>query len=298
MRVDQALDRAIHNLIEGGLTLSPRLEAEVLLADLLEVDRLRLRTHSETALTADQVVAYDIRVGRRAAREPVAHILGYRDFHRYRFQVSPAVLIPRPETEQIIDLVTTDLRPPAGARILDLCTGSGCIGITLLKELSEMGRPCKVVLTDISNDALIIARKNLLQIAPELSRQCRLFQGDLDEALPDSERAAQFTMIVSNPPYIGRDEAVNLEPEVRDHEPALALFHEDPPGLYRRIFAAARDLLVEDGTLILELGPRYASQLLAMAQEFFVSAAATPAAELRKDYAGLDRILVAKKPRA
>ncbi|MEQ9363354.1 MAG: peptide chain release factor N(5)-glutamine methyltransferase [Leptospirales bacterium] len=291
MRIAEALGLAIEALTAGGIPAGARFEAENLLADLLRVDRLRLRSHSEIELTPDQAQAFDERIRRRAGREPAAHILGFREFHRYRFSVSPEVLIPRPETEQIIDLATGEFHSARPARILDLCTGSGCIGITLLQEFNQAGLDCDVVLTDLSSGAIAMARKNLVQVAPDFARRCRLYQGDLDEALPEAERVLGFHIIVSNPPYIGTDEAEELAPEVRDFEPAMALFHADPLALYRRIFVAARELLTDDGVLLLELGPRFAKDLRTIAGEFFARS------QLRKDYAGLDRVLVATEPR-
>ena len=289
----QSVQRALRTAVQRFETSqieTPRLDAEMLLADLLGVDRLKLRTHSDAELTVEQEAAFGLRVDRRAAREPVAHILGYRDFHRYRFRVTPAVLIPRPETEHIVDYIVDELRPARGSRILDLCTGSGCIGLTLLKELERAGRRCHVTLTDLSEAALDVARENLTLIAPELIDQCALYCGDLDDALPESERANSYAVIVSNPPYIAPGEAGDLAPEVRDHEPALALFHADPPALYRRIFAAARALLTPNGTLV--LGPRWGAELLAEASSMFTRA------ELRRDYAGIDRMLIAGGPRS
>ncbi|MCR9143412.1 MAG: peptide chain release factor N(5)-glutamine methyltransferase [bacterium] len=294
MRIQQALARSIEDLEAGGLASEARFEAEVLLADLLDVDRLRLRTHSETELKPDQVTEFFARIKRRAAREPTAHILGFREFHRYRFIISPDVLVPRPETEQIVELAAGELRPPGQKiRVLDLCTGSGCIGVTLLQEFTGANTECDMVLTDLSRAALAIARKNLVQIvAPEAARRCRLYQGDLDLALPEPERILGFDLIVSNPPYIGIDESAELAPEVRDYEPHMALFHDNVLGLYRRILIAARELLKAKGTLILELGPRFAEEILKIANENFEFA------ELRKDYAGLDRVLIAKQARA
>lgn len=293
MRLDRALQAAAERLNAAGID-QPRFEAEVLLADLLSADRVQLRAFPERELDAGLVQDFLARVDRRKAREPTAHILGYRDFHRYRFLASPAALIPRPETELIVDYVLEELkeRPPQpGDRVLDLCCGSGCIGITILTELDAREIPVELVLTDLSRDALTLARKNLVRVAGRAAHRGRLYQGDLEQALPESESEAGFALIVCNPPYIGRDEAVNLAPEVRDHEPELALFHHDPPGLYMKVFEAAARLLTSDGTLILELGPRFAADILERAQLVFEEC------DLRQDYAGLDRFLIVRKPR-
>ncbi len=298
MRIADALSRSLETLAAGGLEQEARFEAEVMLAELLGVDRLHLRAHGERELDPGQLSEFEDRIRRRAAREPAAHILGYRDFHRHRFQVSPAVLIPRPETEFLVDLALGSgpntkraSENDRALRLLDLCTGSGCIGVTLLQELNAAGQECDAVLTDLSRDALAVARRNLVQVAPEFARRCRLYEGDLDQALPEPERILGFDLIVSNPPYIGPDEKPDLEPEVRDYEPEVALFHNRPVELYRRIFSAAQELLTDRGRLLVELGPRYAEEILATANQFFEATA------LHKDYAGHDRVLAAHGPR-
>ena len=268
----------------------------MLLADLLNADRVQLRAFPERELGADLLQEFLTRVDRRKAHEPTAHILGYRDFHRHRFLASPAALIPRPETELIVDYVLDQQSSfralQSGDRVLDLCCGSGCIGITILTELDAREIPVELVLTDLSRAALALARKNLVRVAGRASHRGRLYHGDLEQALPESESEAGFALIVCNPPYIGRDEAVNLAPEVRDHEPELALFHHDPPGLYAKIFdAAVRLLMPNQGTLIVELGPRFAADIAERAQVVFEDC------DLRQDYAGLDRFLVLKNPR-
>ena len=286
MQIEAAL-RAGTEILRTQSIESARLDATLLLADLLQIDRLALHTRKADELAEIHQREFDARIERRARHEPVAHILGYRDFYEHRFEVSPHVLIPRPETEQIVQIVLEELRPPDGSRLLDLCTGSGCIGISLLHALNN----CEVVLTDLSPQALEVARRNLLAIAPGAARRCRLYEGDLFTALPEAELAEPYFAIVSNPPYIAPDEVLELAPDVRDYEPGLALLHAEPPQLYRKILAEAATHVETRGFVLLELGPRFADEILTIADEYFARV------ELRKDYAGLARLVLAREPR-
>ena len=197
------------------------------------------------AATADPVVVkrFLALVERRVAGEPLQYVMGSAEFYGRLFTVGPGVLIPRPETEHLVELALA--RAPGHGAILDLCTGSGIIPITLALELPQR---CGIVGVDISLTALSYAHRN----GREHGAPVAWVAGDLAEPL---RRDAQFTMITANPPYISPPEYEALSPEVRDHEPKLAL-HADANGLalIDRIAAAARRLLAPGGSVLCEIG--------------------------------------------
>jgi release factor glutamine methyltransferase len=182
---------------------------------------------------------------RRLAGEPLAYILGYREFYSRRFTANPSVLIPRQETETLVEVL---LRlTPEGGKVIDVGTGSGCIAITAKLERPDL----QVTGVDISDEALETARKN----AAQLGAAVEFYISDLFESVE-----GMFDVIVSNPPYVA--DGAMLAPEVRDHEPARALF-AGPHGLaiYERIAASARPKLAPEGALILEMGDGMESQI-------------------------------------
>ncbi len=288
--IEGLLGPAVEQLRRAGIP-SPRFEAELLLADLLGVDRLMLRGRSieerlaDTGLAAATAANFAERVRRRATGEPLAHITGRKEFYGRVFRVNADVLVPRPETELLVDelLNPSDAREPLpiGARVLDLCCGSGCIGLSLLAERPDLD----LSLSDVSPAALAVARENLqaLFASGEQQSRCRFLESDLYANLPDT----QFDAIACNPPYIHPDERAGLGPGVANFDPALALFHDDPPALYREILIESYKRLVFGGAVVLELGSRWAAELLDFAGEVYEYA------RIRKDYAGIDRVLIA-----
>lgn len=189
-------------------------------------------------------------VAQRAARIPLSHLLGYRDFYHHRFVVTPAVLDPRPDTEAI---VSAALAKPF-TRVLDLGTGSGCIVLSLLAGMPQ----AQGVGVDLSDAALAVAAQNRAALGLDL--RCDLRQSDWFTAV-----TGQFDLIVANPPYIAADEMAGLAPDVRLYEPALALTdHADGLSCYRVIVAAAGGYLTQGGRLIVEIGPTQAQAVMAM----------------------------------
>ncbi len=233
---------------------SPRLDAELLLGEALALRRLDLYLHFDRPLQADELAAYKTLVCRRARHEPVAYILGRKGFHAVDLQVGPGVLVPRPETELLVDRVLQFAAgddAPQGAA-LDLCTGSGAIALALAEawRADEADRP--IVGTDISEQGLCWARRNAEALAPAQPIDWR--QGDLFGALRPDER---FAIIVSNPPYVRSDVLATLNPTVRDHEPMLALDGgDDGMAILNRITAEAPQWLLPGGLLAVELGSR------------------------------------------
>mgnify|MGYP003952044031 CR=1 FL=1 len=262
---------------------SARLDADLLVAHALNLDRIQLYLDPDRPLAAEELVAIRELVARRRAREPVAYILGEREFHGRSFQVSAAVLVPRPDTETLVEQALERL-PAADApcRILDLCTGSGAVAVTLAAE-----RPDSVVVgTDISEEALEVAAVNGARHVQQ--SELRWYQGDLFEALEDEP---PFDCITANPPYIERDVLPTLAPEVSRHEPALALDGgRDGLDFYRRIAGDATRWLLPGAWLLLEVGAGQAPRVVAaLGESGFVEPS------VHEDLAGIQRVVVARR---
>jgi len=240
MIIREALRNASQRL-EHHRVSSPRLNAEVILAHCLSVDKTYLYTHDERILDEKETQQIEDALYERISGVPVQYIVGRQEFYGRYFSVNPDVLIPRPETEFIIECILA-LHPGPGASIIDVGTGSGCIGITLALELPD----CDVMITDISFTALKTAQANAIRLGANVSLACM----DLLDAA-----GGPFDIVVSNPPYISRRETSNLQIEVREHEPGVALFADDD-GLaaFRRLIPAAEKVLKPGGHLIVEIG--------------------------------------------
>jgi release factor glutamine methyltransferase len=277
------LEAAAAHLARAGVP-EARLEAELLLAEAAHRTRLDLYVHHDMPVGEPVRDRYRALVRRRAAREPSAYILGQREFYGRSFAVDPSCLIPRPETELIVDLVLARAgRGWKPGRGLDLGTGSGCLAITLALEL---GVP--VTGTDISPAALRVAEANRIGLAPAAAIGWSV--GDLEAAL---EAAASFDLVVSNPPYIPDDALATLAPEVRDHEPRIALASgADAWSFHRRILACLPRRLRPGGLALLEL-PGGSSVPLA---EFRRILGPAFGCAVEKDHAGRPRVLVVENP--
>jgi release factor glutamine methyltransferase len=263
---------------------SPRLDAELLLCNVLGCDRVRLYMDMPRPLSRQELDAVRALVQRRRKREPVAYILGTREFYRHTFEVSSAVLIPRPETELVVDRALAAL--PKGAtepaHVLDLCTGSGAIAITLAAE-----RPhTHVAATDISEAAVAVAQRNAERTG--VAERVHVVQGDLFAPLP---RDRKYAVITANPPYVTEADYETLAPEILQHEPSLALIAgADGLSVLRRICSEAADWLAPQGLLALELGAGQAPAVMDLlrATQRFTDIAA------HRDLAGIERVVEAK----
>jgi release factor glutamine methyltransferase len=232
---------------------TPRLDAEVLLAHARRCSRIQLYTSYDEELPEPVRAQMRGLVQRRAQHEPVAYLVGYREFFSLALKVTPAVLIPRPDTETLVMEVLAAAKSLPAPRILDLCTGSGCVAIAVAKNCP----PAQVTATDISAAALAVARDNI--DAHQLAGRITLFEGDLLTPLPAGER---FDIIASNPPYVPTAEIDRLEAEVRAFEPRLALDGgPDGLGVVRRILSEAPQRLAPGGCLFLEVSPEQAAAL-------------------------------------
>jgi release factor glutamine methyltransferase len=272
---------------------SPRLTIELLLAHLLKKKRLQLYLEFERELEETTLEALRGMVKRRVAGEPLQYITGEAEFCGLRLMVDKRVLIPRPETELLVEAVakrlktgggkqeTEDRRQKTAVSIVDVGTGSGCIAIVLAKRFPD----AEIIAVDASRDALDVARGNAT--LHQVEKNIRFLEGDLLEVLSDSLRV---DVIVSNPPYIADGEMAKLPKEVRDFEPARALAAgEDGLKVIRRLVMDARRTLSPSGFVALEMG---AGQRAA-AEEFF-GQQGYEVVEVVKDLQGHERVIVAQ----
>ena len=265
---------------------SSRLDAEVLLAEALQCQRIELYTRFEEVPPADTLTEYRAWVKRRGAGEPVAYIVGHKEFYSINFDVTPSVLIPRPETEHIVVAAIEAAKSidDSPIRIIDVGTGSACVAIALAKHIESS----VIAATDVSTDALEVARTNAAK--HDVTDRVRFFTGDLLEALPDGSKPVH--LIVSNPPYIGREEINTVEETVLKYEPEMALFGgEQGTEIIQRLVDQSVDMLLPGGQLIFENSPAVFDQCLEIIEKSPLTLV-----EAIKDFAGLRRVIVAEKP--
>ena len=271
MTLQTALQQG-QKLLEGGGILAPRLTAEVLLAHSIGCPRSWLYAHSNEELKELWWIHYGRYLHQRLSGLPTQYITGTQEFFGRDFRVTPAVLIPRPETEHLIEAVLKY----SVSTILDIGTGSGAIAVTLALETEA-----RVTATDISSEALKVAQSNSRRLAALVD----FLQCDLGSALRDQS----FDLVVSNPPYIPETDRAALQREVRDHEPALALFAgADGLEIYRRLIPEAARLLKPGGRLILELGYNSLEPVRGMLEGWCD-------VEVREDLAHIPRVLCASR---
>lgn len=261
-------------------------EAQALVREIL----FRLKGYSNTDIAyhaSDEVTGYLSRhtadaVRRVISGEPVQYIFGMAHFHGMELHVSPDVLIPRPETSELVDLIADHYRDTADLRVMDICTGSGCIAIALSRELKF----ARISAIDISEAALSIARQNASDLKANVDFS-------LMDILATDQASGQYDIIVSNPPYICESEKSGMEKNVLDHEPHTALFvpDSDPLLFYRHISLYARRSLTGCGTLWLEINPMHADALRRM-----LDADGWNDINLIRDTSGRERFTFARQP--
>jgi release factor glutamine methyltransferase len=232
-------------LVEAGFSPADAIfDAEVLARHVLGWDLARLVAHNREPVTPEFVEQFEAAIERRARREPVAFITGHREFWGLEFAVTPATLVPRPETELIVEEALRLLPVSAPAAVLDIGTGSGCVGVAIAHE-----RPgAMVIATDLSHAALLVARRNAATHG--VASRVRFVQTDLAAGI-----GAHVNLIVSNPPYVPEVMAPGILPDVLRYEPHTALFGgSDGLSIIRRLFTEARQHLAPGGTFIVEFG--------------------------------------------
>ncbi len=289
--VRAALKEAMRRLRAAEVP-SHALAAELLLMHVLGRDRAWLYAHPEEFLAAAALERYLALVGRRAAGTPTQYLTGRQEFWGLELEVTPAVLIPRPETEHVIEVTLARLGPERSARelrVADVGTGSGCLAVALARELPKAA----VWATDISPAALDVARRNAARHG--VTARIRFAQGTFLDALlhgaaPTDSASRFFDLIVSNPPYVGRREAELLPREVREHEPPSALFSgEQGSEMYAPLIRQAGQWLVPGGLLVLELGYNALDRVRPL-----LSAPGWTNVAATNDLAGIPRVIAAE----
>ena len=261
----------VERLAAAGIE-EAKLDARLLLEELCGTDRNDLLVHGDRPVTEQQEKNYVNQIELRSRHIPLQHITGYQEFMGLRFKVTPDVLIPRQDTETLVEEVLKNLHD--GMRILDLCTGSGCILLSLLRYSND----CVGVGADLSKKALAVAEEN----AGALELMAEFVQGDLFEPV-----TGKFEIIVSNPPYIPSNVIPTLMEEVREHDPLMALDgKEDGLYFYREIIGQAGEYLYPGGMLFLEIGCEQAGAVTELMKN-----AGYRDVTVCKDLAGLDRVV-------
>ncbi|MET0791527.1 MAG: peptide chain release factor N(5)-glutamine methyltransferase [Polyangiaceae bacterium] len=263
---------------------SARLDAELLLGEALGLDRIRLIVEAERPLSEDELSRYRALIKRRRASEPIAYILGRREFFALPLLVDRRVLIPRPDTELLVETALTGTRERhLYGRMLDVCTGSGCVAIAFAKE-----RPTwRITAVDLSADAATVARENVRRAG--VAHYLAVLEGDLFAPLP---AGAKFELITANPPYIPSADIEGLDADVKDFEPRLAL-DGGADGLHitRRLVSEATRYLSPGGLLALEGGFDQAPAVAALLAEHGFEHITRS-----KDLAGIERVVSGRRP--
>lgn len=277
MLLQEALRAAIDRLTAAQVG-SPRMNAEVLLMFTLGCDRAHLYAHSERELTADETTRYDDALSQRAQGVPSQYITGHQEFWGMDLIVTPAVLIPRPETEHLIETLLPLVARMQRPKIVDVGTGSGCIALALAKELPA----AEIHATDISSQALEIARANAARHG--LETRVNFHQADLLGSLP-----AGFNFVISNPPYVGESEEDQVQLEVRKFEPRDAVFAGTTgTEVIDRLITQARAKLVPGGWLIMEISGTIAGEVRRLLSGW-------EDVEIRNDLQGIARVATARR---
>jgi len=266
----------------------PYMEGEYLLMHVLGCQRKDLLIHPERILTSGEMKRFSEVIERRGRREPSQYILGEVEFRGLLFKVNREVLIPRPETELLVEeAVNSVCSGIKDVTVLDLCTGSGCIAICIAKEIKERGG-LKVYAVDISGGAIAIARKNAERHRVE--EKITFLVGDLFSVIKPLGLEGKIDLIVSNPPYVSKEAMERLQPEIKGYEPVLALYGgEDGLDFYRRIIREVPRYLKQQGGLIMEIGFNQARHV----RNLFEKEKVFSGVEVKRDLAGIERIIKA-----
>ena len=288
--------------LNGYGVADPKAETEYLLSHLLNCKRSGLYLKHDKSLAIDEFQRFMDWLNRRIAMEPSQYIIGEQEFWGLAFKVTRDVLIPRPETEILVEeaiktvssksevvsgnnniqLTTHDSR----FTILDLCTGSGCIAVSLAKEIPD----CHIYAVDVSEKALNVARENAERHGG-IADRINFLQGDLFGPLKCLKLVKRVDLIVSNPPYIAKTMMKDLQPEIRDYEPEIAVYAgEDGLDFYRRIISEAPKYLAKDGCILLEMGYGQAEEIKKLIEQH----KAFEHIDIKKDFAGIDRVIKAQ----
>jgi release factor glutamine methyltransferase len=281
----ETLNKAVERLRSEGID-RPRTNAEFLLGAVLNVKKIDLYLNRDRVLTSQEIEIFNQFIRERISGKPLQYIIGTTEFFGLEFKVNENVLIPRPETETLVEIVVELLNNFTSPKIIDLGTGSGAIAISLAKTL----KGAFVLATDISAEALSVAKENAK--THHVENQIDFLYGDLYEPLKNKNLQGKIDCIVSNPPYVSLDEFDQLPEEVKDYEPIIALkTDEEGTFFHKRIIEGSLDFLKKDGILVMEVGLGQANKvadLIRSHKEFKET-------QKKKDLGGIERIVVARK---
>ena len=281
MKLRAVRRRAIDELERAGVEAA-RTCVDWLIEDALGISLLEMLSDPDREISRSSEVKILDGVTRRVAGEPIQYIIGWTEFFGLRLAVTPSVLIPRPETESVVQAVLGVLDGDAVNRVLDVGAGSGCIALAIAATYLSS----QVVACDVSDAALDVARKNAARLGIDVT----FVKADVEVAESIAECGVEFDAVVSNPPYIPESEASGLPQEVIEHEPRMSLIAgDDALRFYRALFARARERLASGGWLVAELHSAYAGRVEALAVDGGFSNV-----DVRMDLAGLPRVLVAQ----
>ena len=269
---------------------SPRLGAELLLSSILGLKRIELYTQYSRIVEEEHLAKLHDLVKRAGQHEPIAYLVGKTEFYSIEFDVTPDCLIPRPETELLVQRAIEFLRQRQGPhQVCDLCTGCGTIAVAVAKNVPD----AKVVATDISEAALGVAARNVKKHG--LEERVELIEGDLFEPLLPPLDVTQFDLIACNPPYVSAAEYEELEKNVKDYEPRAALYGgQDGLDLYRRICEQVGRFLKPDGALLLEIGCQQGPAV----KDLLEQTGLFPIIRIDKDLSGHDRVVTAQRSKS
>lgn len=266
---------------------SPRLSAEILLSCVLGLKRIELYTQFDRIVTEEQLDRLHDFVERAGRREPIAYLAGKTEFYSLELEITADCMIPRPETELLVERAIEFLRTRSGKQfVCDLCTGSGCIAAAIARNYPD----CRIIATDISDAALSVAAKNIEK--HQLKERIKLLCGDLFDPIVPQLDVGKFDLIVCNPPYVSSAEFEKLDKNVKDYEPKLALFAgDDGLDIYRRIIKNVNQFLKPDAALMLEIGYEQGQA----ARKLLEGAGCFGEIAIEKDHCGNDRVVIARK---
>lgn len=282
MTIAEAIQKAAVRLSDHGVPNAP-FDAELLLRRVLDRDRAWIIAHGRERLDEERRTAFEAWIARRAKREPLQYITGRQEFWGLDFFVTPDVLIPRPETELVVEAAIRRAGKTSGLTVIDLCTGSGCIAVSLAKGLPAV----RIFATDKSAKALVVARENARRHS--VSDRIKFLEGDLLEPLAELDVRGRVDVITANPPYVPSGYLPALQPEVREFEPELALI-AGPEGteIEERIISSAPEILKKGGSLIMEMGLGQTDAL----KKILAADGRYCDIDILKDLAGIDRVMV------
>jgi release factor glutamine methyltransferase len=287
--IQKLLNLTTEQLAKRGIDAS-RLSAELLLSYVLGLKRIELYTQFDKVVTKEQLEQLHKLIERAGQDEPIAYIVGRTEFYSLELEITPDCMIPRPETELLVERAIEFLRTRSGKQfVCDLCTGSGCIAVAIAKNYAD----AEIIATDISDGALKTAASNIERY--QLQGRIKLLCGDLFEPIVPQLDTGKFDLIVCNPPYVSTAEFEKLNKNVRDYEPKTALFGgDDGLDICRRIIEKADDFLKADAALMLEVGYRQGREV----EELLEERGCFGQIAIEKDFHDNDRIAIGKKQKS